>query len=62
MDDLSVDVCDLGHRAGGAGANDHPGTLADAGGVFGLVDEPPWEARVVLRVEVKLEVHSIPAH
>jgi hypothetical protein len=62
MDDLSVDVGDLGYRAGGAGANNDPATLADSGGVHRLVDEPPREARVVLGVEVKLKVHCVPAH
>jgi hypothetical protein len=62
MDDLAVDVCDLCHCTGGAGANNDPGTLPDPGGVFRLVDEPPGKACVVLGVEVKLKVDGVPGH
>jgi hypothetical protein len=62
MDDLSVDVRNLGHRSGGAGANNDLCALTDSRGVFRLVDEPPREARVVFGVEVELKVDTAPGH
>lgn len=62
MDDLAVEVGDLGDGACRSRAHDDPYTLADPRLVLCLVDETPWQPGVVLGVEVEHEVDCRVTH
>ena len=59
MDDVAVDIDDRGDGSDGACTHENVGPGHDTGGVSGAVDEGPWEARLVHRVQINHKIDVV---
>ena len=62
MNDLAINVCYLGDRVCGSRPNDDPRSFNDARLVEGLVEEAPWQARLILGGQIKRQVDGNSVH